>query len=157
MDKSIRGLSMVKIKPFLTSIKVSWIRQLLFGKYEAQWITLFNEVLNTKASKFILYGPQYQTSPKNRSKSKFWISVFDAWSILFHNQEWQNTSDLLTSPLWYNTNISDNMYLQTCSNKGINIVLDVNNDQGFPMEKNEIKQVHSSQNINPLHYLRVRL
>ena len=156
MDKLIGGLSMIKIKPFLASIKVSWIRRLLFGKYEAQWITLFNETLNTNASKFILYGSQYQTSLKNRTKNKFWINVFDAWSTLFNNQELQNTADLLTSPLWYNPKISDNMYLQTWSNKGINFVLDVINDQGFPMEMNEIKQFHSFQNINPLHYLRVR-
>ena len=68
----------------------------------------------------------------------------------------QTTMDLLTNPLWYNPKLSDNMYLPTWSNKGINMVLDVINDKGFPMEITEIKQLYSIQNINPLHYLRVQ-
>ena len=86
MDKTIGGLNMVKLKPFITSIKIFWIRRLLFGNHEAQWIPVFNEIFNTNASKFTLYGSQYPTYLKNRTKNKFWINVLDAWSTLLKNQ-----------------------------------------------------------------------
>ena len=156
MDKKIGGLSMVKLQPFLTSLKVSWIRRLLFGKYKAQWITMFYEIQNTNSRKFELYGPQCQKYLKHKTNNMFWINVFDAWSTLLNFQEVQSITDLLTSPLWYNPKLSDNMFLPIWSNKGINIVLDVVNKQGFPMKMNEIKSVYFFQNINPLHYLRVQ-
>ena len=64
-------------------------------------------------------------------------SIF--WSDFCHTRTTQNNSELLQLPLWFNSKISPvTLYLSTWQSKGITIIDDIINTEGF-MKCEEIK------------------
>ena len=59
LDKKIGGLKMINIKNVVTSLKISWIRQLFMATGKSLWITLFERNFNVDITKAINFGPGY--------------------------------------------------------------------------------------------------
>ena len=157
LDKNSGGLNLIHLKYFITASKVTWIRRLILSEHKPLWITLFEKIFQTDANKFILYGSQYQAYLKRNTKNKFWLNTFDAWIEFQHKQTFHTETDVVTSPLWYNKNISlTPMYLTQLLDKGITTVSDVIDSDGAVLKMDQLKQIYSIHHLNPLHYLRVQ-
>ena len=144
---------MFNLKYFITSLKVSWIRRLLLTTTQSSWITLFEQSFNVTLNKLIHCGPGYYLLLKNRTNNKFWIDVSNAW-YLFTNEYQPHTSIVVvTSPLWYNTNMScHEMFIPNWFEMAITAVTHLD---GSIKTLDKVKQEYSINSINPLHYLRV--
>ena len=157
LDKKLGGLKMFNLKYFITSLKVSWIRRLLLTTTLSLWITLFEQSFNVTLHKLTHSGPGYYLLLKNRTKNKFWIDVFSVWHLFTNEYQPHTNLAVITSPLWYNTNMScHEMFIPNWFEKGITAVSDVLNLDGSIKTLDEVKQKYSINSINPLHYLRVQ-
>ena len=153
------GINMINFRNSIISLKATWVRRLITNQSYSKplWIELFEKMYNTNITKFTNFGTFYPVILKKRSNNLFWKNTFDAWIKISNKQEIKNGTDLLTSPLWYNTEMSyQEMYLPTWYEKGIVTVADVINDLGTVMELDTLKRVYGINTINPLHYLRVQ-
>ena len=78
------------------------------------------------------------------------------WMVACRSQKINSNVDVLTSSIWYNNFMSkNNMYLQTWSNSGINVVGDVIDPEGQLLSMDDMKQKFD-MNINFLHYYMVK-
>ena len=78
------------------------------------------------------------------------------WMEACKSQKINSNVDILTSSIWYNSFMSrNNMYIQTWSKKGINVVGDVVDPEGKFLSMDDIKQKFDI-NINFLHYYMVK-
>ena len=153
------GINMINFRNSIISLKATWVRRLITNQSYSKplWIELFEKMYNTNITKFTNFGTFYPVILKKRSNNLFWKNTFDAWIKISNKQEIKNGTDLLTSPLWYNTEMSyQEMYLPTWYEKGIVTVADVINDLGTVMDLDTLKRVYGINTINPLHYLRVQ-
>ena len=76
--------------------------------------------------------------------------------VACRSQKINSNVDVLKSSIWYNNFMSkNNMYLQTWSKSGINVVGDVVDPEGQLLRMDDMKQKFD-MNINFLHYYMVK-
>ena len=88
---------MIEINAFITSLKVTWLRRLILYSENDNWSLLsglnFNEL--------ICLGDQYFQSKIRNLYNPFWRELLSVIKI-------EELDDILYSPLWCNSNLSQN-------------------------------------------------
>ena len=72
------GLNMVDIKPFIQSLKLSWIRRLIHSETKPWFTLLKNEI---KYPLLLLnFGYEYTDKITNNIQNPFWKDILLSWS-----------------------------------------------------------------------------
>jgi len=104
------GLKMVNVKKYITSLKVSWIRRLLFSK--SSWTTLINKNL---PDDYYCLGANFKTL---QIQNPFWKCVFQAWADFNSNFNASTVEDVFNQPLWHNNKLNIE-YIPAWHKKGL--------------------------------------
>ncbi|XP_062599221.1 uncharacterized protein LOC134260692 [Saccostrea cucullata] len=120
------GLKMLNLKSFISSMKLFWIRQLIFTNRGMEHL-----IPNFNLDKFINCGIDYVTIYLKTLKNKFWIDVFKSWIILQNHEIVSEVAG--DSPLFYNPMIrigGKPFYNKQMFNNNIRRVNDIINEDG---------------------------
>ena len=151
-DYTDGGLRMINIQNFEKAVKLNWIKQILFNKEPIWYQFLLNTVGDL--NNLLTLGTAWWSVNKIKL-NLFWKAVFTYWMETCKSQKIKSNVDILTRSIWYNSFMSrNNMYLQTWSKKGINVVADVVDPEGKFLSMDDIKRKFDI-NINFLHYYMV--
>ena len=93
------GLRMINISAYIASLKIFWIRQLIFTD---KGLDLF--IPNLDMIKLTTCGTDYVLEAKKTLKNAFWIDVFNAWLDLGQKDGLTDKAKGNT-PLFFNPNI----------------------------------------------------
>ena len=152
-DYTDGGLRMINIQNFEKAVKLNRIKQILFNKEPIWYQFLLNTVGDL--NNLVTLGSVWWSVNKIKL-NPFWKAVFTYWMEACKLQKINSNVDILTSSIWYNSFMSrNNMYLQTWSKKGINVVGDVVDPEGKFLSMDDIKRKFDI-NINFLHYYMVK-
>ena len=150
------GLRMVNLENFIHSLKLTWIFRIIKNG-ESDFILLFEKCLSP-ISKFVNFGANWPKSLIKKNKNEFWNDVFLSWAKLSETNKISNNNDILTTPLWHNPMISQNiLYYPRWYEKGIRTVGDIVNNHGSVMSQPEIQGMFNIQRINFLEYYRIKI
>ena len=151
-DKLKGGLALPDTNNVIFSLKTTWIRKFL--KNNPPWKSIIDphgQLLNS----LTLFGPLFLNATK--ISNPFWIDVFGAWQMLCNNRKDFNLIDILSTPIWYNPQISEEIYyLKSWHNKGICFVKDIINTNGDIMTINELLNNFGITIINFLQYAKFK-
>ena len=94
---------------------------------KTQWFNIFSEMYPVNK---LSLGFDLSKTILLHMKNEFWIDIITYWQNFCKNKEIRSNSDIVFSPLWYNTSIfKDALYFPKWSNKGISMVGDIIVDQ----------------------------
>ena len=122
------GLMMTHLSSFVSSLKVKWIRRLLFD--HAPWIGLFPNLFSSKvpasSDRIVLYGPDYLKTLIRSTNNFFWKDVLSALHS-FRSLQLSNFNGLSIDlePLWFSDKIyvgGNSIYYEKWARAGINFV-----------------------------------
>ena len=146
------GIKMVNISKFIISLKLTWIRR-IFCDVKTQWFNLFSEMYPVQK---LSLGFDLSKTILLHMKNEFWIDIITYWQNFCKTKEIRSNSDIVCSPLWYNTNISkDALYFPKWSNKGISMVGDIIDDQWNVLNPEVLKRKFEFS-FNILDYYRLK-
>ena len=143
------GLKMIDIQSFLYYLKLKWIRRAVTGEYK--WNTLSIGRLNT--SNILKYGANYVNQAKI-TQNPFWTDVFEAWRkfIELGSANPLSADDLLSEPLWFNTNFKNKkMFLMNWAKEGIIFLRDILDENGNFLSYESLTKIYKLKGTF-LHY-----
>ena len=96
---------MINIVNFIKALKGSWIRRLI-RDHNKPWIKLYINNFG-QTTNISTRGANWFKTLADRTTNKFWKDTFYSYiDILIKNRPRSN-EDILSTPLWYNRDISD--------------------------------------------------
>ena len=147
------GLNMFDLKSFIKSLKLSWLRRLIVADNQP-WVQLVQTLFDSK--KILIFGPLYADARSNTITNPFWKDVLKSWSEICKLHMPLKIKDGLTSPLWYNDNISSiPLFVSTWYKQGISLVADIVGDNLKVLSHADIMRKWNVNEINFLQYFRL--
>ena len=102
-------------------------------------------------------GSQWLKAIIENVYNPFWKEVFTIYINTLEIKKLHHKNELLTSPLWFNPQISKNvLFISKWFNNGIKFVCDIVDDHGTVISQQQLEQKFSV-NVNFLDYYRVKL
>jgi hypothetical protein len=149
------GLNMIDIETYLIISKVNWIKQLLLCRHKI-WNSLF-EKLFFDIDSFVKFGPLFLKKYLSKNLNPFWHDVFLSWITFNKKIKPNNKKDILTSPLWFNSKISDSDYfIDPLYKLGATYIEDLLTPEGKVMNFEEVKTAYKINNLNFLAFFKLR-
>ena len=155
LEKQIGGLKMVNLKKFEKSLKTTWFRRLL-RQTDTPWVKLFQVTFEKKLDKFVKLGPQYILKVNNTISNQFWNDVFKAAYGVLEHQVPLNSKEILTTPLWYNSKLLNDLFLSDWFRRGIFLISDILDSDGNIMSLEMLEHLYGIKHKNFLNYLSVK-
>ena len=147
------GLKMVNIFNFEKSLKLSWVKRMA-KQDKADWYKLLQISIKKLKNIFVLGGEFCTTFIQN--VNPFWKIVFQYWKLYCHTPKASCNQALLSSVLWYNSQISKtNLFYPDWFNSGIHTIADVVDSDGVIYDYKNLK-LNYNLNINILNYYTVK-
>ena len=157
LDKKQGGLQMPDLKLFIKSLKATWIGR-YFRRGISPWVELLDILTSNNMEKILSLGPDYICSLKNKIKNRFWIDVLDATHDILQHQRFSNQQGILTTPIWYNSEISsETLFLPEWYHKGICSVSDILDNAGEVASLSYLQNKYNIKDNNFLNHLRVNV
>ena len=148
------GLKMPNIELFIMSLKSSWMNRLLLST-QRPWITLF-ESSHCTTSKLIQFGPKWGLEISKKSYNVFWKEIFQVWNHIYHLCELKTGTDIVTSPLWFNSKLENSNLCKIKWHKsGISVIGDIINSNFDLLTQEEIERKYNFR-TNFLEYLQIK-
>ena len=149
------GLRMVDIRAFMKALKLTWIKK-LFTQYTSPWLILFQKTI-CSVSSLVELGTVWCKTLTHIISNQFWIEVLSIWGDFSEHDFIKTSSDILSTPIWYNPKISRlTLYLPRWFKGGIKYVGDIVDINGTIMSLVEIENTYNIKISNFLEYLRVK-
>ena len=122
------GLRMIHIRTFIKALKVTWFRRLLINPKNIIWSSLSN----IEFAKLFSLGDGYALHITQELRNPFWVDVLHCWKEFINCQKAESLSDILYSPVWFNSELQggQNLFYKNWYDKGIRSILDIINVQG---------------------------
>ena len=122
------GLRMSQIRTFLKALKVTWFRRLLINPKNIIWSSLSN----IEFAKLFSLGDGYALHITQELRNPFWVDILHSWKEFINCQKAESLSDILYSPVWFNSELQggQNLFYKNWYDKGIRSILDIINVQG---------------------------
>lgn len=93
---------MTELKSFIHSLKLGWIRRILYEN--KKWKNIFEHSFPDICN-FSKFGLDFIKNQLSRIDKLFWNEVFTSW-ITFHAKEQIiNRNEYLRQPIWYNPTV----------------------------------------------------
>ena len=122
------GLRMIQIRTFIKALKVTWFRRLLINPKNSIWSSLSN----IEFAKLFSLGDGYALHITQELRNPFWMDILHSWKEFINCQKAESLSDILYSPVWFNSELQggQNLLYKNWYDKGIRSILDIVNVQG---------------------------
>ena len=156
-DYNQGGIKMINVYHFENSQKLSWIKRLISQNSDdpPPWYTLLTSLVGD-LGKITTLGGDWCKMLEKKIDNPFCKHIFKQWAQFCRQRTPENNSELIQSPLWFNSQISNvTLFLPKWQNKGITIIDDIVNPQGDILNCEEIKNMYQLRNIE-FDYYRVR-
>ena len=148
MNYNKGGLKMINIFNFEKSMKLRWIKYIIFQIGHTWSDLLISEI--QKLDNINIYGGQWLLNFQ-QVLNPFWNDVFKYWS-----QKIKSNEDICNSSLWFNKQLSARYTFHlNWSRKGINIISDIIDNRGNILSHDTLTERYKI-NINILHYYSIK-
>ena len=118
------GLKMIDIKCYMQSLKLCWVER-LFCSTKSCWKDVFEETISP-IYKIAKFGTGWCKHVCSVVSNKFWIEILQTWTTFGNKLLCKSEIDVLSTPIWYNTSISNqNLFFPKWFKNGIEYVGDV--------------------------------
>ena len=151
------GLKMVNIYDFVKSLKLTWVKKILF-ETDSQWckllMTVCVNILNM--NNLLMMGGEWYNIVSNKIKNQFWLETFENWKFFHRNLSISSNYDITQMCLWYNFHITKELlYFLKWLKKGIYLVGDLLDSKGQFISFESLKEMYK---FNPsiLEYYRIK-
>ena len=108
-SRNKKGLNMINLEAFISSLKCTWIRRLLTGGQS--WINIFVANFGKDFHRNLVdYGDDYVLQLAKATNNQFWKDVFMEWQNTIKVTYLENStkSEVPLAPVWYNSKITIN-------------------------------------------------
>ena len=124
MDFCDGGLKMINIYDFEKSLKVGWIRKIIFDQ-KSQWYKLLTNICGS-LDNLLIMGGEWCCVLSKKVKNNFWADVFESWQLLTKKLNISTEQEIAEYCIWNNYNISrEKLYFSKWFKKGIHLVGDI--------------------------------
>ena len=122
------GLRMIQIRTFIKAVKITWLRRLLINPKNILWSSLSN----IEFANLFSLGDGYALHKIQELRNPFWTDILQSWKEFINCQKAENLSDILYSPVWFNSEIQrgQSLFYKNWYAKGIRNILDIINVNG---------------------------
>ena len=130
-DYSDGGCKMIHLPSFSKSMKLSWVQRLFHS--ESSWKKLFLSMYKTDQAKLQSLGDFYPKLLTKNHSNDFWNEVMNTLHYFHQKLQTNNFEDILSAPLWYNSNIligDTPVFCRSMFDLGIRFVSDLFDDKG---------------------------
>ncbi|XP_056014216.1 uncharacterized protein LOC130052654 [Ostrea edulis] len=145
------GLKMVNLMSFIASMKLFWVRHLIFS---SRGMGMF--IPNFELNKFINCGVEYISTLLKTLKNKFWIDVFKSF-ITLHSLIDESTV-AADSPLFYNPKIhigGKPFFNKQMFDSNIRLINDIINEDGSLFSFKHFCDIYTNIRIIFLEYISI--
>ena len=135
------GLKMLKVKPFIESLKISWLRRIISG--DKKWKNLILHLV-PDLTNFVNYGTDFILQRLRYITNPFWKEVFKSWIGFQKKVEIRTWNDFLAEPIWDNPKVKvggNSVHYNNFIDKGIFFISDLIDQSGNFFEYNYVTQV----------------
>ena len=153
-DYSVGGLKMINVNNFEKGIKISWIKRLLTNQ-TSQWYELIKGIC-PNIDNILIFGDGWCKTILNSITNPFWINVLEYWNKFCEIQRSQKTDEILTTCIWYNSDIFKSPTLfPDWYKKGIYLIGDISDSSGEILNFDQLNLKYNG-NFNILNFYTVR-
>ena len=143
LDYKLGGLKMINVRNFIKSMKISWVRRLLFE--EKSWSNIIK--LKIVCEKLLTCGTDYISNVIPNIQNKFWSDVFKAWEEFTKHTDFDNDNPAKT-PIFLNKNIligNSSVIYKTWFDKGIKFINDILDENDNFLKYEDFKRKYNVQ------------
>ena len=135
------GLRMIDIHAFITSLKVTWLRRIIMNSETDNWSILSGINFSRAAS----LGDGYFKSISKTLFNPFWNDLVKSLHKFYSVLKIEEIEDIIYSPLWCNTNLSEDgtFLIKSWFEKGIRNVIDILDANGDIYNFEQLKETYS--------------
>ena len=134
---------MVNIRNFIKSLKLAWVRRLLFE--DKSWKNIILQYIDLE--KMFTCGPEYVRSCCKNIRNVFWVNVFNAWIEFAYMSESVDSLDKFgEQTLFYNKNIyvgNSHVYIESWYKRNIRYVNDLLDSEGNFLSLEEFNRLYN--------------
>ena len=153
MNYNKGGLKMINIFNFEKSMKLKWLKYIIF-QTEHTWSDLLMSEIQ-KLDNINIYGGQWLLNFQ-QVLNPFWNAVFKYWSELCAKQKIKSNEDICNSSIWFNKQLGARYtFYLNWSRKGINVINDIIDNRGNVLSQDTLTERYKI-NINFLHYYSIK-
>ena len=148
-------MRMVNIKNHINAFQVMWIDRILKND-SSQILQLFEHTI-TPISNLCKLGSNFVKKLIKTTHNQFWREVFISWlNFLQKESVYNHKSQLMTSTLWFNPEISTTeLFFSNWYSHGIIYVADIVGNDGTILSQLALEKLYNFK-INFLHYYRIK-
>lgn len=136
-DITAGGLRMIQLSSFIKALKVSMLRRLITQPNDG----VYQNISKIDFSKLFSVGDNYVKVLARDLQNPFWKDTLEAWRDYIKSFKVDALHEILQSPIWYNSNISNNriVFFKDWYNKGLRSIIDLLKDDGSFYQFDELK------------------
>lgn len=126
-DLSKGGLRMIHIDCFTKALKVTWWR-----RYIQNTVCTWSTLSGVNLSNIYIRGDNFANLKAEEVRNPFWKDTLQSWKSFCRNVSVETLEDILSSPIWYNSKLSQgqNLFIKEWHDKGIHNIVDLLNMEG---------------------------
>lgn len=134
------GIRMIQVESFIKALKITWLRRIIMQNRlnSCTW----NVLSNLEYNKIFSLGDRYCTVKAQDIQNPFWSNLLQSWGTFCRSATIDNIEQVLYSPLWYSSHISQrqNIYFRQWYGKGIRNIIDLVNENGQFYQFEDLQQ-----------------
>ena len=135
------GLRMIEIKAFITALKITWVRRIIFNSEIENWSYL----AGIDFDKGVCLGDCYFKSVSRKLYNPFWEDLINSLQTFYTAVKIEKIDDILTSPIWCNSNLSsdENFIFNDWFLKGIRNIIDIIDSNGHLLTFEQLREQYN--------------
>lgn len=122
------GQQMINLDVFIKALKVSWMKRLLFT--DGNWQMLCSDVVLSDLTDLQCLGANFIDKKLRNVVNPFWRDTLIAWRDYSSNVRPRTRAEILSEPLWYNSNLNHSMYIDSWYQKHVVRIRDLFDENG---------------------------
>ena len=135
------GLRMIEVKAFITALKITWVRRIIFNSEIENWSYL----AGIDFDKGVCLGDCYFKSVSRKLYNPFWKDLINSLQTFYTAVKIEKIDDILTSPIWCNSNLSsdENFIFNDWFLKGIRNIIDIIDSNGHLLTFEQLREQYN--------------
>ena len=135
------GLRMTEVKAFITALKITWVRRIIFNSEIENWSYL----AGIDFDKGVCLGDCYFKSVSRKLYNPFWKDLINSLQTFYTAVKIEKIDDILTSPIWCNSNLSsdENFIFNDWFLKGIRNIIDIIDSNGHLLTFEQLREQYN--------------
>ena len=107
------------------------------------WQSLCFDTVLVKVPHYYMFGAKYMENKVQDISNPFWHEVFGTWQEYIVHAEPKTISEILSEPLWYNTHLKKNLFIQKWFKNKVVFVKDLFDENGILYSFDRFKETYN--------------